>query len=57
MFILIQIHLSPKGGIMCSKAYARWFDLSREDEYKLWDHSMIFSYGPRVCLGREFLAT
>jgi Cytochrome P450 len=32
----------------------RWLNLTREDEIRLWDHSMIFSYGPRVCLGREY---
>jgi hypothetical protein len=31
----------------------RWLDLTREDENMLWDHSMIFGYGPRVCLGKE----
>ena len=54
IFILIQNRSNLKGDIKCTKTYGRWFDLSREDEQKLWDHSMIFSYGPRVCLGREY---
>ena len=32
----------------------RWLGLSREEEIKLWDQTMIFSYGPRVCLGKEY---
>jgi len=32
----------------------RWLNLSRDEETQLWDQSMIFSYGPRVCLGKEY---
>lgn len=32
---------------------ARWLNLSRDEETQLWDQAMIFSYGPRVCLGKE----
>jgi len=28
-------------------------ELSREAQNKLFDRSMIFGYGPRVCLGKE----
>jgi len=31
----------------------RWLGLSREEEVRLWEQTMIFSYGPRVCLGKE----
>jgi len=31
----------------------RWLNLSRDEETQLWDQAMIFSYGPRVCLGKE----
>jgi hypothetical protein len=32
----------------------RWMGLSREDQFKLLDCTMvIFGYGPRVCFGRE----
>jgi len=36
------------------KLMERWLGLSREEERVLWDRSMIFGYGPRVCLGKEY---
>lgn len=35
--------------------YNRWLGLSRDDESKMWDQNMIFGYGPRICLGKEYL--
>lgn len=34
---------------------SRWLNLSRDEETQLWDQAMIFSYGPRVCLGKEYV--
>lgn len=31
----------------------RWIGLSREEQSKLIERTMIFSYGPRICLGKE----
>ena len=32
----------------------RWLGLSPEEEVQMWDQNMIFSDGPRVCIGKEY---
>jgi len=32
----------------------RWLGLTQELEAKMWDATMIFSHGPRICLGNEY---
>ena len=51
---LTQIHLTRNGPTFSSRfADVRWIGLSRDKETEMWDQNMIFSYGPRVCLGKE----
>jgi len=35
------------------EANDRWIGLSREEQSKLMERTMVFSYGPRICLGKE----
>lgn len=49
-----QIRSNQKGKLTIFHADFRWIGLSREEEARLWDHSMIFSYGPRICIGKEY---
>ena len=52
-----------RSGLVCPRKvmlaqiwpYNWWLGLTREDESRMWDQSMIFGYGPRICLGKEYL--
>jgi len=35
----------------------RWMGLSREEESKLIERTMIFGYGPRICIGKEYMVS
>jgi hypothetical protein len=39
---------------MMSQLTLRWLNLTKEQEAKMWDATMIFSRGPRICLGKEY---
>lgn len=53
-FIKMRRNSSLKGLSTLADTEERWLGLTREEEHILWDRSMIFGYGPRVCLGKEY---
>jgi len=54
-YFQIQNNSSQKGLNMSIASKNRWLGLSREDQIKLFERTMIFGYGPRVCLGKEYV--
>ena len=43
----------PERSSLKPPSNVRWLDLSREEQSKLFDSTMVFGYGPRICLGKE----
>ena len=35
----------------------RWLKLSRAEQTKLFDETQVFGFGPRICLGKEYVSS